>query len=242
MIAQPADDLPPFAQPSFWRRYGFGFAATHDAAPAASPVSGILASYDRARVQIPIWVMILLAMPFYPAAVALKFRWRRRRRRAANQCLDCGYDLRATPQRCPECGKVVGEPEASRWPVWRRSILVTAAFSVILGGAMAIFLAHMEQTHWPPRYAWMELTLPDDETIDGEVSQVPLVLGSEPRWFVLFDAPATERERHVFYQRLNPSAWMTRRLDDHSQAANERDPYGVDIEELPRPSLRPRDP
>ena len=51
---------------------------------------------------LPYWFIFALAAPV-PLITAIRRR-RRRQRRDKNQCLSCGHDLRATPDRCPECG------------------------------------------------------------------------------------------------------------------------------------------
>jgi hypothetical protein len=45
----------------------------------------------------------LLLTAALPSAVVLRWRTNRRRRRFG-ACFNCGYDLRATPDLCPECG------------------------------------------------------------------------------------------------------------------------------------------
>ena len=54
--------------------------------------------------RLPHWLIITLA-----AVVPMRFavhRLLRPRRRAAGLCPTCGYDVRATPDRCPECGTI----------------------------------------------------------------------------------------------------------------------------------------
>jgi hypothetical protein len=58
---------------------------------------------------IPHW-FIALATAVFPA-IWLRTR-RRRHRSASGLCAACGYDLRATPDRCPECGAVPPPPPA----------------------------------------------------------------------------------------------------------------------------------
>ncbi len=53
-------------------------------------------------VMAPSWFVLLIASLLPTASVVA---WRRRYRRIGEgRCRACGYDLRATPNRCPECG------------------------------------------------------------------------------------------------------------------------------------------
>jgi hypothetical protein len=63
------------------------------------------------EVGIPHW-MIAAVCAIAPFTRFIGHRWWRRRRAIAGLCLTCGYDLRATPERCPECGFVAARSEA----------------------------------------------------------------------------------------------------------------------------------
>ena len=62
-------------------------------------------------IGIPYWLVILLAstLPIY----WLHLKLTRRSRRRQGMCASCGYDLRASTDRCPECG----EPISTSSPV-----------------------------------------------------------------------------------------------------------------------------
>ena len=57
------------------------------------------------RVTVYAWPVTLASIPLPAVWLMSRLRARRRTlRRRAGLCVRCGYDLRASPERCPECG------------------------------------------------------------------------------------------------------------------------------------------
>jgi hypothetical protein len=67
---------------------------------------------DDALIVIPIWA---IALTLFIPSTLLAIGARRRPQDGTTSCPTCGYDLRATPDRCPECGSAPasGLPEAA---------------------------------------------------------------------------------------------------------------------------------
>ena len=53
---------------------------------------------------VPHWFIVMVSVSL-PTCWAIQ-RYRAKRSARAGLCPACGYDLRATPDRCPECGAV----------------------------------------------------------------------------------------------------------------------------------------
>ena len=75
-----------------WTRAGFGVAL------------GVTDAPSQLEVFVPTWLAVAVLLA--PLPLLTVGRLRRGRRVAVGLCASCGYDLRATPGRCPECGNL----------------------------------------------------------------------------------------------------------------------------------------
>ena len=86
----------------------------------------------------PLWlpILFLAAAPF---AWLIGLLWPRFWRRPGF-CVGCGYDLRASTVRCPECGRLIAiDATAPRKTSWRRRSPIVAAAAVIIACLVSLF-------------------------------------------------------------------------------------------------------
>jgi len=81
-----------FHPPQWHGSLGFLYSEAHQIGPSYYHYYGLV---------VPLWCPAVLSAVL-PALCA--FALLRRQGRRTNRCASCGYDLRAAPDRCPECG------------------------------------------------------------------------------------------------------------------------------------------
>jgi len=90
---------PPTYPPNQW----LGFAWFRGDSPPSPPTQ--IGTKTQWYIAFPIWPLVLILGGFESWRTI-----RRRRQRTIGLCRVCGYDLRATPERCPECGTTIVKP------------------------------------------------------------------------------------------------------------------------------------
>jgi hypothetical protein len=61
-------------------------------------------------VLLPLWLTWTLAL--LPILFSLRKRLTKRVRQFSNRCINCGYDLRGSCEKCPECGQQLPRNQA----------------------------------------------------------------------------------------------------------------------------------
>jgi hypothetical protein len=78
-----------------------------DSRPVFPPYA-IKPHLSRIIIVVPhIYIILILALP---SLWVFRNLWKRRHHLQLNLCTHCGYDLRASKDRCPECGTVIPSP------------------------------------------------------------------------------------------------------------------------------------
>lgn len=134
----------------------FGFAATRWNFRQAA-TGGSETPDEAYRVIFPLWLPTLFfacGPAFWLPGISRKLRVARRIRHGL--CQQCGYDLRASERRCPECGQTIAAGiRHLTLTAWRSEIIFLACVSLLVSaiGTCALFLGRYEfRRH---HHAWL---------------------------------------------------------------------------------------
>jgi hypothetical protein len=184
-----------------WRRMGFAF--QHFKSSSATSV------FSTTSIAAPVW---FIAIPF-AVGPALWIIAARRRLRSQRQglCPTCRYDLRATPQRCPECGWAAGANTAA---ASRRRPLHVAITAVQLTIA-TIFVF----VNWPTseRSPWLKTQSSSSEAPRHTSDSPGIVSGASTapttRTFIGPAVSANRREAYRGYLTLESARKVAEQVD-----------------------------
>jgi hypothetical protein len=88
-----------WANPTHRLPIGFAYGISPSSDPTAAPYFALVA---------PWWPLAALTLLLPILWLSMRLGRRLRRPDGTRRCPTCGYDLRATPDRCPECGTAGG--------------------------------------------------------------------------------------------------------------------------------------
>jgi hypothetical protein len=203
--AAPDEKLPDRAGPEAWRRRGFGYRWD-------VRVDGSGPQVVRHRVLVvafPHWVVIAVtAAPTVPVLVGSirRRRWLRR-----GKCGRCGYDLRESPARCPECGTPAEELRSGRRrPRW---VIIGSALAAVAIGCLIWWAAGGRRAEIPDRPRWWSLGghVYRASEVDPAASGI-LRFDELPHWFGTYAIEATATEQAALEFRMLDDAWAWRQV------------------------------
>ena len=177
--SMPAVAAPP-DRVSGWDIMGTGYEARYRELPVNGQFG--IGSHTQSWYCCTAWPMLLLAALAFPAVrsiartlLLIHRAFRNQRAHQQGLCPTCRYDIRATPQRCPECGRIQYEPSAK--PLWFARRLTWRRGGLLILPAVLAVVADASWQAWHGRDdSWFHYALGNLIVIMAEVGGLALTV------------------------------------------------------------------